>query len=169
MQIKKKKLEELVIDEQNIRLHNEQNIMMIVNSLKEYGQWKPLIIQKGSNKVLCGNGRLEAMKILGWKECECIQVQNNAGLSIIDNRLNELSFWKDERLYEWLRGEEGWWGIDEDIQKILNKKKKKKERKERVKKVEKYICPCCGKELKKEMVILDDEDIEEEIERFEEE
>jgi hypothetical protein len=48
----------------NVRLHDERNIREICESLLEFGQVHPLVTWKGI--VICGNGRLVAMKRLKW-------------------------------------------------------------------------------------------------------
>ena len=149
-------IDKLKEDPNNVRDHNLENIRMIKNSIKEYGQYKPLIVEKDTYIVKVGNGRLRAMKELGMKKCYCIVTDVKEGLSVIDNRLNELSDWLDKDVNKWLLNEKGvdWWGVDINLGKELIKSATpKKERKKRETKP--LLCPCCGKPLiKKEKLII---------------
>ncbi len=62
----------------NARRHPEENIKIIVKSLKTFGQVTPLVINE-KMQVLKGNGTLEAIKRLGWKKAKCIEVSLNYG------------------------------------------------------------------------------------------
>ena len=169
IEITKVKLNELKLDLSNLRGHKESEIDLIVRSLTIFGQFKPLIVDKNTMTVKIGNGRLMAMRKMGWTECDCVLLdwKENDGMEVIDNRLNEMSAWVDKSADKWF-AEKGadWWGFDEDmsskVEKIIekNEKKSQKEQKpeaEKEKKEQKVpLCPCCGKPLKKkERMILD--------------
>lgn len=132
---------------------------MIKNSIKSYGQYKPLIVDKNTMVVVVGNGRLQALKELGYETCKCILIESNEQIPIIDNRLNELSEWNDKELQSWLIDTKGlqWWGIDTLLNEQLLKKQKRKNKKKQKKEVQKEtfnkICPCCGGVLKKRFEI----------------
>ncbi len=55
-------------DAANARLHGDANLDAIAGSLARFGQAEPLVVQRGTNRVIAGNGRLVAMKKLGWTE-----------------------------------------------------------------------------------------------------
>lgn len=157
MKIENIKLSLLQLDLQNLRGHTEEEVQLISRSLTIFGQYKPLIVDKNTMTVKIGNGRLMAMRKLGWTSADCILVdwKDKKGMEIIDNRLNELSSWQDKDLNKWFK-EKGntWWGIDPEIKhkvdKIIAKKEKKEEKKE-----DNPICPHCGKPLvKKERIII---------------
>lgn len=161
MEIVKKKLSDLRLDPLNLRAHGNENIEMIKKSLVSYSQYKPLIVDAKTNIVKIGNGRFQAMKELGWKEADCILVDfdSHEGMEVIDNRLNELSEWKDESLDDWLLNSKGidWWGVDSakavdlfQLEKKRNRPKSDKPKKEK----EIPVCPCCGKPLKKKKINL---------------
>lgn len=166
--IEKVKLSELKLDLTNLRGHGESEIDLIVRSLTIFGQFKPLIVDKNTMQVKIGNGRLMAMRKMGWTQCDCILInwENNKGLEVIDNRLNQLSSWNDKDLNKWFKNKgTDWWGIDDEIapkvEKII-KKSEKKSKKNKIKQQNKSqennspICPCCGKLLiKKSRIILD--------------
>lgn len=171
LKIQKVKLSELKLDLTNLRGHGESEIDLIVRSLTIFGQFKPLIVDKNTMQVKIGNGRLMAMRKMGWTECDCILIdwEDKKGLQVIDNRLNELSTWQDKDLNKWFKDKgSDWWGIDDEIapkvEKIIKKEEKKKNKKEKseIKQQNKsqekniFICPCCGKPLiKKSRIILD--------------
>ena len=107
--------------------------------------------------VKIGNGRVMAMRELGWTECDALLIDfsDKKGMEIIDNRLNELSSWQDKEIKKWWK-EKGntWWGVDKEIEskinKILNAESKEKRNKTEI------LCPKCGKPLqKKKRIILD--------------
>lgn len=63
-------IESLTPDPKNARVHGERNLSAIANSLRRFGQKKPIVARKmpgGSLRVVAGNGTLDAAKSLGWK------------------------------------------------------------------------------------------------------
>ena len=56
---------ELVPDPANPRLHGRVNLDTIAASLRRFGQAEPLVVQKGTLRVIAGHGRLAAMRALG--------------------------------------------------------------------------------------------------------
>jgi DNA modification methylase len=89
-------------DPANARLHGERNLATITSSLKEFGQVEPLVVQKGTGKVIGGNGRLTAMIALGWTSVDIVEVEASdikaAMLGIALNRTAELAEWDDAAL-----------------------------------------------------------------------
>jgi len=59
---KKVKIDSLVLDHENLRKHPDRNREAIRASLKEFDQVEALVVQKGTNRVLGGNARLEELK-----------------------------------------------------------------------------------------------------------
>jgi ParB-like chromosome segregation protein Spo0J len=55
----------------NPRTHD---IAMIAESLRENGQYRPLVVQASTLYVLAGNGTLEAALSLGWDQIDVVQV-----------------------------------------------------------------------------------------------
>ena len=168
LKIQKVKLSDLKLDLNNLRGHGESEIDLIVRSLTIFGQFKPLIVDKNTMQVKIGNGRLMAMRKMGWTECDCVLLdwQDKKGLEVIDNRLNELSSWVDSSINKWFKDKGAdWWGIDEEIapkvEKIIEREQKKKSKKEQKKQEakqekEQHFCPCCGQVLvKKKRLMID--------------
>lgn len=159
MEIVKIPVDELKLDQMNLRSHGPEGISMIARSLEENTQYKPLIVDKNTKVVLAGNGRLMAMRELGWTHADCILIDSleHEGLEVVDNRLSELSAWKDESINEWLLMDKGidWWGVDvKKSQDLLRLEKKKDGGERQVKTKEAPLCPCCGKPLKKKKINL---------------
>ena len=164
MNIVKKKISELRFDSENLRNHGTENIEMIKRSLTEFKQYKPLVVDKDTNIVKIGNGRLQAMKELGWKECYCVIVdfKEHKGMEVFDNRINELSYWNDKNIDDWILNDKGvdWWGCD--LHKSLELlEKEKKERKSAHSKVTKErqeksnpVCPHCGRPIHKVQTVI---------------
>ena len=160
MKAVKVKLEDLKLDAENVRAHGNENIEMIRRSLEESSQYRPLIVDERSMVVKVGNGRLTAMRQLGWKECWCILMDfsQHEGLEVVDNRLNELSRWADESIDDWLLNDKGleWWGVDSKKSAALARKKKASERvlDDRPEDQSIPVCPCCGRPLHKTKAVL---------------
>lgn len=106
MEINKVRLSELNSDEKNARRHPDRNISETLRSLQEFGQHAPLVVQRGTYKVLVGNGRLEAMRRLGWESADVYFVDDDDETAIrralADNRTAELAEWDDDMLQQLL-------------------------------------------------------------------
>lgn len=93
-------IESLVPDPDNARVHPERNMEAIKESLDTYGQVKPIVVRKGNNVVVAGNGTMEAAKQLGWKKIAAVFVEltdaEAAGYGLADNRTAELAKWDFE-------------------------------------------------------------------------
>jgi len=92
--IRRVPLDSLHLDPSNARLHGPQNMDAIKASLQRFGQAEPLVVQKSSGRVIGGNGRLEAMRALGWTECDVVELEVDdlqaTALGIALNRTSEL-------------------------------------------------------------------------------
>jgi len=89
-------IKELTPDPKNARKHDDQNLRILAESLKKFGQRKPIVITE-AGQVVAGNGTLEAAKKLGWLEIEVVRVPADwtpemvRAFAIADNRTAELS------------------------------------------------------------------------------
>jgi len=106
--IEKVEIGTLHLDPANARVHMEKNMDAISNSLKEFGQVEPLVVQASTGKVIGGNGRLEAMKKLGWTEVDIVRVDvddmKSIALGITLNRTGDLSWFDEEALSKLVEG-----------------------------------------------------------------
>lgn len=99
-------IENLKFDPNNVRKHSEKNIDAIVNSLKKFGQVKPIVIHK--DVVVAGNGTLTAAKKLGWKIIKAVTIPDDwseekiKAFAIADNRTAQLAEWDDTLLAQQL-------------------------------------------------------------------
>lgn len=90
------RVDSLQRDPRNARGHDQRNLTAIANSLKEFGQQKPVIF--GDDRIMvAGSGTHEAAESLGWKYLAGIPTDLNGkraeAFGIADNRTNELSHW----------------------------------------------------------------------------
>ena len=106
--IRRARLDDLAPDPANARTHDDRNLAAITSSLSRFGQVEPLVVQKGTGRVVGGNGRLAAMRALGWQECDIVEVElgevEAAALGLALNRTGELAGWDHSRLGDILRG-----------------------------------------------------------------
>jgi len=90
-------LDSLHLDPANARTHGERNLDSIRSSLQRFRQAEPLVVQKSTGRVIGGNGRLVAMRSLGWSECDVVEVDVDdltaTALGIALNRTSELAEW----------------------------------------------------------------------------
>jgi len=82
------------------------NVKLIAESLSEYGQYKPITVNKTTNEILVGNHTYAAAKELGWKEIEVtyieVDAETAAKIVLIDNRATDLSAYDNNALLELL-------------------------------------------------------------------
>jgi DNA modification methylase len=100
------KIGELVEDPNNVRVHPKKNMDAIKASLNEFSQVEPLVVRKDTGTVVGGNGRLRAMKSLGWTEAKIVRVdvddKSAARLGVALNRTSELAEWDESGLAQML-------------------------------------------------------------------
>jgi ParB-like chromosome segregation protein Spo0J len=123
-------LDSLHLDPANARSHPERNLEAIKGSLARFGQVEPLVVLKASQRVIGGNGRLVAMRALGWRECDIVEVDlpatEAAALGIALNRTSELAEWDSQALssiLQALQSESALDGVgfnDREIQSIID-------------------------------------------------
>jgi ParB-like chromosome segregation protein Spo0J len=115
LKIKTAKVADLTPDPHNARRHSERNLQQITDSLREFGQRRPIVIT-GDKTVIAGNGTLEAAKRLGWETIAVVQVpitwtfDEARAYALADNRTAELARWNTPILADQLEalGEHGW-------------------------------------------------------------
>lgn len=66
------------------------NVDVIRESLAEHGQYRPIVVRRGTNEVLAGNHTLAAARELGWEQIAATYVdvddQAAARIVLMDNR-----------------------------------------------------------------------------------
>lgn len=108
LEIKVIPIDDLTLDSNNAREHNQKNLDAIANSLQMFGQRKPVVITK-ELVVVAGNGTLEAARQIGWKGLSCVTVPDDwdtdtiKAYALADNRTAELASWNSEILLGQLR------------------------------------------------------------------
>lgn len=93
MNIEQLKIETLIPYEFNNKIHWEEQIDRIANSISEFWFTQPLVVDK-DNIVIIWHWRLLASQKLGMKEVPCIRMEwlnktQIKKLRILDNKLNE--------------------------------------------------------------------------------
>lgn len=82
------------------------NVSVIAASLREFGQHRPLVVQRGSNRIIAGNHTYEAAQALGWSEIEVFYVDDDdlkaVRRAIADNATNDQATWDDAILRDLL-------------------------------------------------------------------
>lgn len=95
---------ELHTDERNAR---KGNVQAIADSLREFGQHRAIVAQKGTGKIIAGNHTFLAAQALGWKTVGVFWVDDDDEKSIrrgiADNATGDLAVWDDKRLAELLQ------------------------------------------------------------------
>jgi len=78
------------------------DIDAIASSLKAHGQYRPIVVQEGTNFVLAGNHTLKAAKKLGWKKIKITRIDVNESsarkIVLADNRLTDLAGYNEPLL-----------------------------------------------------------------------
>jgi len=87
------------------------DVSAIRRSLEVHGQYRPVVANRRTRRVLCGNHTLRAAIELGWQQIAVtwIDVEESVEPRIVavDNRTNDLAGYDTEELVELLSGLEG--------------------------------------------------------------
>jgi len=98
---------DLLLDPRNARKHSAENLAAISESLKAFGQRKPIVVTS-ENVVVAGNGTLEAARSLGMQKVDVVRVPKDwsddqiKAFALADNRTAELAEWNHVELSEQL-------------------------------------------------------------------
>lgn len=92
-------LDELVLDDRNAR---RGNVAAIVESLSEFGQHRPVVVQKSTSKIIAGNHLYMAAEALGWDSVDVFYVDDDDATalrrSLADNGTGDLAKWENDTL-----------------------------------------------------------------------
>jgi len=98
------KISDLKIHPRNVR---QGDVGAISQSLKENGQYRPIVVQRSTGYVLAGNHTLKAATALGWTEIAATYVDcdDDRALRILiaDNKTNDLSSYDESALADLLK------------------------------------------------------------------
>lgn len=103
MKIETVPVEKLTFDPANARKHSDANLAAIAQSLKEFGQRKPIVVT-GDNVIVAGNGTVEAAVLVGITDVAVVRVPDDwsadqvKAFALADNRSAELAEWNPEVL-----------------------------------------------------------------------
>lgn len=75
MKIERIKLSEIKPYENNAKKHPKEQIEQIKKSIQEFGMCDPIAIDE-NNVIIEGHGRYIALQQLGYKEIDCIRIEN---------------------------------------------------------------------------------------------
>jgi ParB-like chromosome segregation protein Spo0J len=153
LRIENVNINSLTPDPANARRHDDKNLKAIADSLKLFGQRKPLTVTPDSI-VVTGNGTLEAAKSLGWTEIAIARTpvgwswEQIRAWALADNRTAELAEWDDKVLAnQLLELDANGWELEqlgfESLQPPLGDQSD-----EPLKFNEDKVCPTCGSLIK---------------------
>lgn len=84
------------------------DVQMIAESLAANGQYRPLVVQASTMRVLAGNHTLQAAEALGWPEVrvELLDVDDETAqrIVLVDNRANDVAGYDEGDLLALLQG-----------------------------------------------------------------
>ena len=67
----------LNLDPKNARAHDEASVQVIRDSLRRFGQRKPIVVQRGGMLVRAGNGLVMAARAEGWTHVAAVVVDES--------------------------------------------------------------------------------------------
>jgi DNA modification methylase len=103
LKIEQLPIDKLQFDPANARKHSDANIAAIVESLRAFGQRKPIVVT-AENVIVAGNGTVEAARLLGLTDVDVVRVPKSwsadqvKAFALADNRTAELAEWNPEVL-----------------------------------------------------------------------
>ena len=100
-------VDKLQFDPNNARIHPDENLLALQHSLQTFGQPEPLVVQKNSMMVVSGNGRLSAMRAIGWQHAWVSFVDwaedKARAYSLVANRTAEMAKWDLDSMHQQLQ------------------------------------------------------------------
>jgi len=102
MELKTRKVSDLIPYINNSRTHSEEQITQIISSIKEFGFTNPILLEE-ENGIIAGHGRLLAVKKMGWEEVPCVTIKGLTktqikALNIADNQIALNAGWDLDKL-----------------------------------------------------------------------
>ena len=92
MKIETYRITDLKPYKNNAKIHTEEQINQIINSIEKFGMNDPIAIWGEDNIIVEGHGRLEALKKLGYEKVDCIRLdhltdEERKAYTLIHNKL----------------------------------------------------------------------------------
>lgn len=89
-------LSKLVPYENNPNIHPEEQVKALAESMDEYGQYYPIIVDENM-KILCGHGKKLALELLGEKKGEVtimhgLSEKQKLRIVVEDNKIQSMSY-----------------------------------------------------------------------------
>jgi len=107
-------LDQLHEDPANAR---KGNVAAIAESLREFGQHRPVIARKDSHRIVAGNHLYRGAALLGWTEVAVWWVDDDditaARRALADNAVGDLATWDNQALAELVQNTGPVPGLDE--------------------------------------------------------
>lgn len=117
-------LDELKPEENNVRIHPDNQVRELAKSVEQFGQIRPIVVDE-DNKIIAGNALYEAFQHLGRSSAVVIRKENlseadKKKLMLADNKVFNLGMNDNEAIEDTLEelGEEGEFdipGFDEEM------------------------------------------------------
>ena len=90
--------------ENNAKIHGEEQVKKIAESIKEFGFLTPCLIDKDYN-LIAGHGRVMAVKMLGMDTVPCLFIEGlteaqRRAYILADNKLTELGGWNLDIVFD---------------------------------------------------------------------
>ena len=110
--MEQRKIKHQTIDIDSIQAHpknvRQGDIGAISESLKAHGQYRPIVVDERTNRILAGNHTWKAAKALGWSQIQASIIEtkdDDEALRILlaDNRANDLAMYDNGALEELLK------------------------------------------------------------------
>jgi len=107
-----REIEHLIVDIDSVKPHEKNvrqgDIGAISESLKAHGQYRPIVVDRRTKKILAGNHTWKAAKALGWQQITAGFIEtkdDNEALRILlaDNKANDLATYDEAELIDLLK------------------------------------------------------------------
>jgi len=100
--VKRRKISDLIPSARNARIHTDDQIKQIADSIQEWGWTQPVLVDEADG-IIAGHGRVMAGHLLGLKQVPTITAagwseEKKNAYRIADNKLTELAGWDNVAL-----------------------------------------------------------------------
>lgn len=110
--MEQRKIEYTIVDIDSVETHpknvRQGDIGAISESLKAHGQYRPIVVDKRTNRILAGNHTWKAAKTLGWTQINAGFIETKDDdeairILLADNRTTDLASYDDVELANLLK------------------------------------------------------------------